>query len=388
MEEQVKKLTLFMLLEDLLEEEPSSSVYLVSLVVSQWPHRYANLPCLHVDSLLKGGLIYFSEHADSQSYEKITRLDLPTFNHLYEKFEPLWESRTIAAPLLKRKNKVRLECRVFTGRSCLVLVLYWLSHCNDLSSLAMSSGTTIGTVSDYVRWGVLILNEVMVNMPEALLEVSPERLKELGELAGQTYGSVMKGCCIVTDGSLHALEHDEAAQWSYGDYDHDHPDYNGWKSCYCKKGLYFLSLDGLVCWSAIDCPGRWHDGQIFDRSAEFVKSLPEGCWLLGDSAFPRIKGRVARGRKKNELLSDVKADAVWQLELEAFCSKMRMSSEWGIKDLKNTWRRFKYPLPSDDHTFRRGFWKLNMRLHNYRARKMSTGQMLTVFVQDQFYSEN
>jgi DDE superfamily endonuclease len=382
----LKKLALFLLLEDLLdEEEATSPIYLISLAVSQWPNRYTDLPCLHVDSLLRGGLNYFAIHADSQSFEKVTRLDLPTFDCLYQQFEPLWLTRKIAQPLLKAKQ-VRLISRSFSGRSCLVLVLLWMSHSIDLTGLALSSGTTLTTISDYVRWGVFVLKEVMGGMPSAALEASPEHLKDLGQQAGETYGPTMLGCCIITDGSIHPLEHDEDAQWNYQDFDHEHPDYNGWKSCYCKKALYFFALDGCVVWYCYDCHGRWHDGQIFDRSSEFVRALPEGCWILGDSAFPRIKGKVGRARKRNELLSENRDEATWQLNLEAFCSKMRMSSEWGIKDLKNSWRRMKLPLPSDDHTFRRGYWQLSMHLHNFRCREMSSGQMKTVFIQDKFYS--
>jgi hypothetical protein len=111
------QLALFLMqVEDLLDdEEQSTSTYLIALAVSQWPNRYVNLPCLHVTGLLQGGLNYFAIHADSQSYEKLTRFDLPCFNHLYEKFEPFWKTRVLARPNEKAK-KVRLECRKFMAR--------------------------------------------------------------------------------------------------------------------------------------------------------------------------------------------------------------------------------------------------------------------------------
>jgi hypothetical protein len=94
----------------------------------------------------------------------------------------------------------------------------------------MFNGTNLSTVGNYVRWGVLVLNKVLADIPEASMVPTNEYLVSLGNLAGEIYGEVMKGCCIVTDGSLHCLEKDEAAQWSYGKFDKDHPDYNGWKS--------------------------------------------------------------------------------------------------------------------------------------------------------------
>jgi hypothetical protein len=378
---------LLLLLEEIMDDEEKSSImHVVSLVVHSWPNQYIKLPCLHVSGLLKGGLNHFAEHADSQSYEKITRLNRACFDHLYSKFEPLWRTRALTLEELGNNIHPRLRSRSFTGPACLVLVLHWLSHINDLSGLALMQGVCVSTVSNYVRWGVFTLNEALADIPEATLEVCFDSLVAMGESAAETYGEVMRGCCIVTDGSLHALEHDNAAQWAYLDYDHDHIDYNGWKSCYCKKGLYFFALDGTIVWYAIDCPGKWHDGLIFDRSAQFLIALPAGLWILGDSAFPRVEGRVARARKRNENLPEDPAYAQWQLNLEAFCGKVRMSSEWGIKGLKNVWRRFKMPLPSDDDTMRRETWKLILHLHNYRGRKMGVGQMRTVFEQDKFYT--
>jgi hypothetical protein len=383
----LQKAALLLFVEELLEDEECfSPTLLVSLCVNSWPNRYGYLPSLHVSGLLKGGLNHFAEHADSQSFEKITRLDRGCFDHLYSKFEPFWTTKSLRGDFGKDIYP-RLDSRSFTGRGCLVLVLHWISHVNDLSGLALMQGTCEATISNYVRWGVIILSQALDNIPEATLQPSIEHLVTLGEQAGQIYGEVMKGCCIITDGSLHPLEHDAAAQWAYLDYDHDHIDYNGWKCCYCKKGLYFFALDGSIVWYSIDCPGKWHDGQIFDRAASFLAGLPTGLWILGDSAFPRIQGRVCRSRKKNEHLPEDPDYARWQLALEAFCGKMRISSEWGIKELKNVWRRFRLPLPSDDKVFRIATWKLMMQLHNYRGRTMHIGQMRTVFLNDKFFTD-
>ena len=79
-------------------------------------------------------------------------------------------------------------------------------------------------------------------------------LRQIGDKIAEVQDPVMKGCVIVIDGSLHPLEKDYHAQDNFF-YDKHHPDYNGWKSCYCKKGLYFFCLDGTIVWAAIDCPG-------------------------------------------------------------------------------------------------------------------------------------
>jgi hypothetical protein len=56
-------------------------------------------------------------------------------------------------------------------------------------------------------------------------------------------------------------------------------------------------------------------------------SLPKGFWVLGDSAFPRIPGKMERVRKKGEYLPQNSAKATWQLELERFSSTVKLSSE-------------------------------------------------------------
>jgi hypothetical protein len=70
-------------------------------------------------------------------------------------------------------------------------------------------------------------------------------LQQIGDIARNLYGEVMRGCIIITNGLLYALEKDEYAQNNYF-YDEHHLDYNGWKNCYCKKGLYFFYIDGII----------------------------------------------------------------------------------------------------------------------------------------------
>jgi len=148
-----------------------------------------------------------------------------------------------------------------------------------------------------------------------------ERLVAISNQVGDELGEDMRGCCIVIDGSLHLLEQDESAQLNYF-YDEKHPDYNGWKGKYCKKGLYFFSFDGLIIWHCVLCPGGWHDGLLFDRASNFLAHLPAGCWILGDSAFPRIEGKVYRCRKDNELLPSDPEKAQKQLAVEALSGKL------------------------------------------------------------------
>ena len=135
-------------------------------------------------------------------------------------------------------------------------------------------------------------------------------------------------------------------------------------------------------WYVIDCPGSWHDGYLFDRSSDFIGGLPPGCWILGDTAFPRIPGKLERCRKQGENLPHDENRASFQLALEAWCRKSRLSSEWGIKDIRNVWQVLKKELVSDDTFMRVGVWEAGLKLNNFRKRTMGVGQMGTVFQND------
>jgi hypothetical protein len=296
--EATQKVEIFLLAEELFNDEGEglSPAILTSLAVSGWPHRL-NQPRIHVDCLVEGGSAsYFAEHADDASLEKVTRLDRTNFDYIYTKFEVYWKKAIRPGST----QAARLRTRKLSGPGCMAMILYWLAHGPDMTQLIFFSGTTEATVSRYLKWGLPTLLSVMESIPEATLDCPPPAyLERIGELAGLIYGEVMSGCCIVTDGSLHCLEKDADAQDNFF-YDEWHPDYNGWKGCYCKKALYFFCLDGTICWYCVDCPGSWADGGIFDKSAEMVQDLPPGCWILGDSAFAVRAGRASLSQKRRE----------------------------------------------------------------------------------------
>jgi hypothetical protein len=90
------------------------------------------------------------------------------------------------------------------------------------------------------------LHDILQNIPAATTIYPPTMyFQQIGDIVGNLYGEVMRGCIFITDGSLHALEKDERAQSNYF-YDEHHLDYNGWKSCYKKKRLYFFCIDGMI----------------------------------------------------------------------------------------------------------------------------------------------
>jgi hypothetical protein len=107
--------------------------------------------------------------------------------------------------------------------------------------------------------------------------------------------------------------------------------------------------------------------------------------VLGDSAFPRIPGKLERVRKKGEHHFPSFSSISFQESLEKFCGKFRLSSEWGIGELKKTWKVLSHVmrLPSDDKDMRVIMWECAMRLHNLRVRVMQRGEIRNVFILDE-----
>lgn len=337
-----------MMMEDEDEFAYRKSEYetLFSLISTILDQRDRLPPMIHTDCLLHGGANHVFWKADDQTIEKITRINRETFEYLFQSFLPFWNLSLYGG------NHARKRKRVLSGRGALGITLFYLAHAPSMTALSLFSGLSQSSCSRYIHHILLLVEKALDEIVEAcIICPPPEYLKRIGELSGHLYGTVMKGCVIVIDGSLHHIEKDELANSNFF-YDDSHIDYNGWKSIYCKKGLYFFCMDGTLVWYAINVPGSWADGFIFDRSSDLVDSLPAGTWILGDSAFPIIPGKVERHRKRNELLSNNPERARFQMALDAHCQKARISSEWGVKDLKRSWLVLYTRLPSDDPNFR------------------------------------
>ena len=101
------------------------------------------------------------------------------------------------------------------------LVLSFVDHCRNPWSfidvvspptldysrcLAYAAGISISTRSQSLRGGLGLLLKTLKTIPEARLACEMDHLVSLGEMCGDVYGEVMRGCCIITDRSLHPLK--------------------------------------------------------------------------------------------------------------------------------------------------------------------------------------
>lgn len=195
-------------------------------------------PVLHVGCLQKGGAETFFLQADSSSMERVTRFDTISFSKLLWPFSDLWTR----VPLERQGTHSRLRRRCLSSRTVLGLCLFFLAYSPPLVNICLWAGVSPSTVSKYLQAGLPKLLQVLRDLPEGYVGRPDDRyLLNVGSVAGTLYGEGLKGCCIVTDGSLHALEVDDLAQNNFW-FDQWHIDYNGY-----DNRLIFTSLLYLFC---------------------------------------------------------------------------------------------------------------------------------------------
>lgn len=193
------------------------------LLAHHFPFRQ-NPPNLHVDCVQHGGANFLFDHADDQTLEKVTRLNLHCFNLIYDRFKHYWEHGMDA-----NSRFAHVHRRALTGRAALGLLLFYMAHGPSHTALALFAGVSLATISRYLKWGRLALSRSLNEIPQATMDCPPEDyLCALGDRIAEIQDPVMRGCVIVVDGSLHPLEKNYEAQDNFF-YDKHHPDYNGWK---------------------------------------------------------------------------------------------------------------------------------------------------------------
>jgi hypothetical protein len=72
---------------------------------------------------------------------------------------------------------------------------------------------------------------------------------------------------------------------------------------------------------------------IFDKSTSFINQILDGFWILGDNVFFIVSDKIERKRKKNKLFLN---NEEFQVYLDKFYTLIKISSKWGIKNIKNS----------------------------------------------------
>ena len=137
---------LFFLSDELLaEEEDDNDIFiLLSLALHSWPFR-VTLPTLHISGLLPSSAEHLFGKGDSDTLEKVCRLDRESFEQLYKSFHVHW-----LCSLDNPHHQGKHSLWAFSdGRAVLGLVLLWYAHGPDSTVLSLFAGQFYFSVSPF-----------------------------------------------------------------------------------------------------------------------------------------------------------------------------------------------------------------------------------------------
>jgi hypothetical protein len=123
--------------------------------------------------------------------------------------------------------KGSLFLRSLSSATSLGLILHWLATESSLINLSLFVGTTLLTMSCHLFFALDCLYKTIISIKEKMLQPSSDiYLKDIGEKIGRKYGNVLRGCVMVTNGSIYTLEKDAVVNSNFF-YQENHLDYNG-----------------------------------------------------------------------------------------------------------------------------------------------------------------
>jgi hypothetical protein len=111
--------------------------------------------------------------------------------------------------------------------------------------------------------------------------------------------------------------------------------------------------------------------------------IPDGYYMVADSAFPRLPNDVA-----NKIQKPIKTGAILpsnqheREELLAFTRQLvsyRQTAEWGMRTLQGSFGRLRVPLPIADDQARQDLIETCVRLNNLRATRVGISQIKAVY---------
>ena len=266
-------------------------------------------------------------------------LDRASFKLLLAPFAGIY-SKSGNSPFVSKRtgsgkgDEDRLSRRIIDASGCLGLVLHWLTSRMTQKRLGQIFAVTQGTVSVYLRYGLAILEEVLMGLPLARwswpkqdhdLEVFARLIRKKEPILQSAWGFI--------DGlNVPILQP--------SDIDEQNAYYNGWLGdTFCSQ-VFVFTPDGAIAYAILNMPGSFHDARIAKEGGLWarLRKIPRPYAIVADSAFPRahaddpeLYGKLLRVRKENErpeYVESANLEAVEQA-MERSITSLRQSAEWG-----------------------------------------------------------
>jgi hypothetical protein len=152
---------------------------------------------------------------------------------------------------------------------------------------------------------------------------------------------------------------------------------------------------GEIIGCRTNCPGSWHDARVAESIyTKLEEKTPEGYFLISDTAFPALAGKIKKPLRAGRTLRGTQAQID---ELVAFDHQLlsaRQAVEWGMRTIQGSFGRLRLPLPADQDEERGEMLEICFRLTNVRARKVGINQIASTYIpelekreSDQFWDQ-
>ena len=119
----------------------------------------------------------------------------------------------------------------------------------------------------------------------------------------------------------------------------------------------------------LNAPGSWHDshiagaGKLYDI---FESRVPEGHFVIADSAFPSPSSRTSKIRRQSKA-NEWRAVTTEGKLLERDYGSARQTVEWGNGGFQAAYPRLKIPLPCVPSSFRLVILETAALMYNLRT---------------------
>ena len=310
-----------------------------------------------------------------ESFTKLFRFDLETFDLLLHQFGPAYNK----IPMSSASLKPRSLRRFFDAGDVLRMILRRLAANVDFDTLALLSGGVPETVGRSVQHGFHVLLAVLEKWTPARVSfpASNEACEELARkcvVYCANRGNVMEGSFIgFLDGSIRPRERPGDDAWQ-------EENCNGKSKKHAMKVLLIQLFDGCYANSAVNFVGTAHDAKIFRslKLPSLMSHLSSKFVLAGDTAFASSP-RIVRPLSSTELSQFSLEECSIIEAASSVLASVRIGGEWCIGGLLQLWALLKAPVPADDLVSGAIRWQLGIQLFNVRVRKMGVGQTHAVY---------
>jgi hypothetical protein len=290
-------------------------------------------------------------------------------------FQHAYDSQPVPRNDVDPTKPTRLTYRSLDAAGALGLVLHHLNSTMCDKTLQQIFGITPSVCSRYRNWALCLLQATLKTLPAADIKwpTSIEDYEKYTSLIQQRHPMLQKAFGFV-DGCHFPVANS-------GDIDQQNAYYNGWCSSTYTSNIFVFAPDGVIIHAYVNAPGSWHDAAVSRKLfGLLLNKTPEGYWIIGDTAFPKLQGRIYTPPKDGSLdYPDAPDECANFLRFSEELVSARQAAEWGMRCLQGSFSRLKIPMPANDASYRQRLLEVCCKLHNVRTRLEGINQIKTVY---------